>query len=505
MKKLLFFLAVVLTVSFLAITDGISGPTIIRDNRVTDLATTPVLGRGYSVGTNTYQSTCLKKVTLTEPSYDMQYYFESIEDSGAEKKSKTFSYNESTSTSYKKSKSWSFFGFGKKSSYSRKSTLDRSSESTVIDGVTWYNHDIFATIDLYSYYASVDESQSKMSDSAVKLLQAKDLPGFFSSCGPYYVRSIGRKARFISKFTYRSKERTRDTSFESKLKTQVQSFSTMSKKGWGSYRRSEDTSASEEKEYKSSLKFNSEAKSKRLIITTAAFGLGKNERATLIAYDLETFRNSLADAFRSMQNPRTGKVSSIEVVPWVENTEFQALVELEKEVEAPAEEKEGVKPKTLLLYEKKYILNLNAEFLMEIERADRNMMNMYYKARLCRKNIDMNWSDNGKLKAEFATRRIENHRTGDSMLLQDLDKGLTDEFIEGLIENEQKFMYGQVPGKGAKDQKPGGATACINDILKNGIFKVSYRNHPACVDLKKQMGNVENDMVNDHCMPVLAD
>ncbi len=41
-----------------------AGPTIIRDNRITDLAATPTLGRGYSIGTNTFQSTCMEEVVL---------------------------------------------------------------------------------------------------------------------------------------------------------------------------------------------------------------------------------------------------------------------------------------------------------------------------------------------------------------------------------------------------------------------------------------------------------
>ena len=69
-----------------------AGPTIIRDNRVTDLSTTPVLGRGYSIGTNTFQSTCMQNVIITEPSYDMKYSFTQIEDKvlkGNQKKQKT--------------------------------------------------------------------------------------------------------------------------------------------------------------------------------------------------------------------------------------------------------------------------------------------------------------------------------------------------------------------------------------------------------------------------------
>ena len=52
-----------------------AGPTLIKDSRVRDLTATPVLGRGYSISTNTFQSTCLKDVVITEPSYDFQYTF----------------------------------------------------------------------------------------------------------------------------------------------------------------------------------------------------------------------------------------------------------------------------------------------------------------------------------------------------------------------------------------------------------------------------------------------
>src|SRR5262245_35527750 len=64
-----------LALSLMVAAPAWAGPTIIRDSRVKDLATTPVLGRGYSLSTNTFQSTCLKDVVVTEPSYDFQYLF----------------------------------------------------------------------------------------------------------------------------------------------------------------------------------------------------------------------------------------------------------------------------------------------------------------------------------------------------------------------------------------------------------------------------------------------
>lgn len=45
-------------------------PMIISDDRARNLDITPVLGRGYSIGTNSYQSTCLIVNESTSPSYN---------------------------------------------------------------------------------------------------------------------------------------------------------------------------------------------------------------------------------------------------------------------------------------------------------------------------------------------------------------------------------------------------------------------------------------------------
>ena len=67
----------VVTALFQMLGSGLyAGPTIVRDSRAQDTGTTPVLGRGYSISTNTFQSACLAEVVITEPSYDFQYRFE---------------------------------------------------------------------------------------------------------------------------------------------------------------------------------------------------------------------------------------------------------------------------------------------------------------------------------------------------------------------------------------------------------------------------------------------
>jgi len=466
-----------------------AGPTVITDNRVVDLATTPVLGRGYSIATNTYQSTCLKNIELTEPSYDFTYLFNSIEikglgDGELESKIDVKSFSEAFRNEL------------------IKKLLPQRNKGKETEQ-QYYNHNIYVEVNLNSYYASVDESKSKISKSAARLLQSNDIPGFFSSCGSYYVRSIGRNAKFVAIFTYRTQEPVADKNFEDDLETELSGF------GKGIKKKITGTvidAAFDAADVITDRVFKKKAASKKLTINVAAFGLGKNEKATLISYDIDSFKSAIADAFLSMQNPRTGKVSTIEVVPWVENTEFQSNVKLDEDVEvvvedpSKEEQKDGKsvkKTRKLLLYEKKQILNLNAEFLAELERMDRKMLNLYYKAKICRKFIDENWTNNGILKNEYRLKNVLNNKVGATYPLIKLDKLLTQAKIDQLLDKEKLFMYG---GTGWGE----GAATCMKKMMRLGIFKVPYRDIKSCIDILKKMADVENQIIENYCMPMLA-
>lgn len=47
-----------------------AGPFFVSDDRVRDLEVTPVLGRGYSLMTNSFLATCLAAEEATIPSYN---------------------------------------------------------------------------------------------------------------------------------------------------------------------------------------------------------------------------------------------------------------------------------------------------------------------------------------------------------------------------------------------------------------------------------------------------
>ena len=423
-----------------------AGPTIIRDKRITDLALTPTLGRGYTIVTNTFQSKCLANVVITDPSYDFQYKFESIESSNTSHMATAASFGLDVAV--------------------KGVTVGASASSSASRDTVETKHHIYVEINMDTYYASVDESQTQMGSSAAQLLTNNDIPGFFSSCGSYYVRSLGRNAKFISIYTYSDKSEKKDAAFESSVRAGIMAF------GGG------EASVSGE--------LMQSASEKKLTIIARAYGLGKNEGASLISYDIETFKAAVKDAFISMQNPMTGKVVNMEIVPWVENTEFQNLIKLEEDVPDP------VTGKTMLLYKKKQVLNGNAEFLAEIERADRNMMNIYYKAKICRNTIEANWMEGADLHKDFEKALIGNNKFPSQSLplRQLLDQNLKYEQIEALLTAEEKFMYAK-----------GGAGDCINDMLDSGMFAKSYRNIDSCKKIRGQLSAVIGDTIDNYCMP----
>jgi hypothetical protein len=435
-----------------------AGPTVLRDDQLRDLAITPVLGRGFSLATNTFQSICLQDIARTKPSYNFYYKFEQIDKDG-----KT-----SSNTSTRGGGSFGGGGLG----VSVK--INASGASSTIEGKTYTSQYIMVTTDVEVYYSSVDESKARIADPARELLTSNDIPGFFDACGMYYVRSLGRKASFVSLFSYKTESSTRDTSFEAKLEAEV--------KGWGQR-------ASVNVEH--SRQFSEEASSKYLTIESTAFGLGKDEKASLIAYDLETFRQSIKDAFLSMQREDTGMVVSMEVVPWVENADFQRILKL-----GEAKTVDGV---TISPYAQKRILNQNGEFLAEVDRVARAKLNVYYKAKQCRSQIDLDYkTQDGKFRPEWADKKSVNHRSGNTIPLTELDEAVSKPNIEKLFGEHRLFLYGN--GKGDD-----GAVACVRDLLKAGISTKAYREIATCGPVEAEFGVISGRLPDEHCMPKVVD
>jgi len=439
-----------------------SGPIVIRDGRINDLAITPALGRGYTLVTNTYQSMCLDNLVTTEPSYDFQYTFESVEKESSSSKALSSQIGVSRKAGY--------------ASFEINSMVEANAAISTEENEV--SHHVKVELNMDTYYASVDEAKTSLSEASKNLLTNKDLPGFFSACGSNYIRSLGRNAKFVSIFTYTSKSMERDAKFEASLKLELSGMVKGITIGAGV-------------ESSTSASFRNMASERKLIINTRAWGLGKNEGATLISYDIDTFKAAIKDAFISMQNPMTGKITSMEVVPWVEYTGFQDAVVLE---ETDGSEDALVKEK-VPNYRKKDVLNQNAEFLGEIQKSDRNRINNYYTAKICKETINADYKSEGRFIEGFESAKLVNLRTGrpGEVILGELDRILSDAFIEGLLTERDAFMYGDK-----------GAQKCMDKMFGEDMFRKRWSDYSECTGIRSGFVTIVNSKVFDYCMPIIA-
>jgi hypothetical protein len=291
-----------------------------------------------------------------------------------------------------------------------------------------------------SYYASLDESQAALSTPAAALVKGGDITGFFDACGMYYVRSINRRSRYVSVFEFESSSREEAAAFSAELEAEI--------KGWGQKvgaggELGRDTAQS--------------ASRRKLTITASAWGLGKAESDGLVSYDLETFRKSVKAAFAATQEDDVGKVISIEIVPWTEYAEFQALL--------LGQGTRGAAKRNLLV---------NAEFLAEVDRAARTRLNAFYGAKQCRAQIDVQYRrvtpDASKWRTSHEAPGVaydkffaRNHRipTDRSLTIKELYEAVRPSVQQLLYDEYDAFMYG------GKDDLP--------RIVQNGVETVHGR------------------------------
>jgi len=286
-------LAALLAVAFDPLTIEAS-PYTISDDRIRSLDITPVLGRGYSIGTNTFQSTCLMVDAVTSPSYNYDYVFTDMtEDTESE-----------AAMEGSVSGSFSYFFIKGSASISAKSS----------GKVTAKTRKLVATMRIERYYSSVREELSPLSEDALTLLDRQDYIGFFKSCGPNYIRSIRRAQELTAIFSFTSTSADVAASFVATV--QASSPSTFFSSG-----------GSGSSSVGASSKYSSVTSS--MEITILGFGLGLNSEgsATMVAASLEEYQEVMKFGFKSFtQNEDShniGMVYGMEIVPWVDNTSFQ--------------------------------------------------------------------------------------------------------------------------------------------------------------------------------------
>lgn len=605
-SKVLYLGAACLCVFFF-VSEGIVAQMILGDRRARDTGVTPSLGRGFSLATNTYQSTCLSEVQITEPSFDFSYELIEVNKSSLDTAS-------SSSTSTVKNM------WGDLISSSPPGGDQNSSESQQMKQFLEVN------LKVNTYYSAVDEALTPLSRAASSLLKREDVPSFFSACGTYYVRGINRHAEFNALLEFEqtsstSKEDVREAVnnlifsavdlpasesnptcrltvaeyglpenknaahgawdgkigvFEpgtysasdvlarlgcdyciSQLKLEgpkgckvvlfnaSEPFETarMKKSGstwpyeidspgvylvWPYYQGLPTTirdnsirsfivksppvsKATEARTSKETVKQTN------MKIYARGEGLGFSGDSQLVSFTIPEFRNAMKAAFSSMQRVSTGRVTSVEIVPWTENVGFQALLKIQDDSASGDEKK-------MPLFRKKDILISNGEYLATLHRSLQYRKARYFLARSCQADIaSQDWPEWGILKNHVsagpgrtvgAMRSILDSQNIESILRK---QGYFD-FLELYEKCVEKILSGNegavkqleesdriAASEARKEEK---ATGVSNELRRmergKALYLFRYNEYPECEQIELAMPVFPGyDSIIANCAPEL--
>ncbi len=455
-------------------------PIVINDSRMEHLNGFPSIGRGYSLRSNRLQSMCLKAVKKTRPSFDLKYDIEIV--------STSYLKNITTSASERIKNS-------RMNAFIQKYYKNKEQE-----GKTVYNlQNLIVKVEVQSYYYALDETKSPLSNSARHLLENKQYVTFFNSCGHHYVRSVGTFATYYALLQYRLKGDTVvDEDFKNKLE-----------KGLFNFHGGEGTPKKQQ-----NLKEDAEYRGLRVFVQ--GIGLSKGNMVNLIPVDINQFRRTVQDAVKLMQDPDSGLITRMEVVPWVENPELTAFMVKKDE---NTEKNDGGQQFIRMLR-----LEANSGVITEINRVSNHQVEQFHIATMCQNMLMRNYIDksNEALFKSFMG-KVEEKTT--VFTLADLIQQkvlsfdpLETKFYNHIAENEKsayisllefikyfalkppkrffdvnrKYLYG--------DGKKPGALHCIDQLYKIGLDKADYRTVPSCVEALKPI-NLDVSFLEQYCLP----
>lgn len=391
-----------------------SETTVISGEFLNDLRRTPVVGGGFSLTTEDYKSICFEKIEVSKPSYDLYYDFQSIEKNWREQ-----FYRQPQSDSSKRLSYW---------------FLDQSVE-------TGDSLRILARIQLKSYYAALNESQSKLSKPARALLKNQDITGFFDACGTYYIKTISRYSTLYALFTLVDTTTT-VKEFQYELERVFQSIQ--------------------------NNKNDNYFKNKNLYIRLAGFGLGKQQMVSLAPTDLDSFKKILQNSTKAMAGIHTGRVEALEIIPWMDNLNFQFSL-------LPLIENETAQNR----FSRKWILAENSEFIALLKNNYRELQQQYFMALNCQLKFNRHISR----QKDWKQIKFRNHRAPQTITGEQLSKKLKP---QPLYDKWQKFTQR--------------ADECLAD-LESEISTRSYRKVSYCASLIKELVQIMPQTLLDYCPP----
>lgn len=292
--------AVAICIAALQLPTSSANPFFVNDDRVRDLGVTPVLGRGFSLMTNTFLATCMESTETTTPSYNYDLsHFDFT---------RTTNWDQLLSGELSQMFAYPFI----------KNLINDLNQIPAKDKANKPRTYFFITsMRVERFYSSVSEDSSKLTEDALTLLTKQDYVGFFQSCGPNYVRSIRRAQEVTAVFKFDSFRQGLAQTFAQLLRTSGNGSKNISKK-------------------LSKSMFNPILDSLEMTIKGYGLSLNQSGAGSLVPTSIDDYYEIMKFAYNVMTqstDTRTdsGMVYALEAVPWVDNVAFQVASKIQEE------------------------------------------------------------------------------------------------------------------------------------------------------------------------------
>jgi hypothetical protein len=334
-------------------------PTVIADARLDGLRGNASVGVGYGMATNTIYGSCLANArNAGDTSFDLDFQLlglHSSEDIDG---------------------------------------LDREGEKFVrthLDSLAGDGRPLQALVAIMAVQARVrplDESDQKLVDSVLDLLEHGRLSTFVSVCGTHYVRSIKRRSSLYVLFTYEAA--TADKGFENGFRSALSGF--------------ELASAPSKDGLAQASAINAAAAQHNLRIVEWAIGLDAQPGGG-IAFDMASYRKIVDQAFQAAQHDRAGVPYEMEVVPWLSHPGIVTKL-------LPAAERADVD-----LYTLRQIVGESAEYYLELAAHVAEARAQAVAAERCQDHLYRTYVRDGHVVPAYATAYVKSERLGGTRLL----------------------------------------------------------------------------------------
>ena len=426
----------------------------MSDNRLDLLEGLPTLGRGYNIQRNTLHSVCFEKVKAPDPVFDFYYDFDKVDADFLQRVGS--------------GGNWAIDG---ELLTFLQDHLPKGS-SGLPDPASQVN--IVARITLESYYATLDESGSPVSKSAQALVQEGRYTAFFSACGFFYVRSLRYSSTFMALFQFSHRSSDEDARFEQMLRTGLFELGSGQAEG----------------------EMEKLAQSLGLKIFVRGVGLGRASKlANLVPTNLKEFRQSIESAAELMQAASSGRITAMEIAPWIEHPDLRSYFFAKAAAEGES------------TFGRSQNMELNSQVITAINQTRVHWMEEYYLSSLCRKNLLEYYPTeraeySGRFDAIYDPQRttFQNHRHPNELIrritLQEFREYFDKFPPRTFLQKANEFMYGSEGHEGAD--------ACVTTLLKEGLDRADFTKVKPCVDAIRTV-NIDDRFLRNFCLPTPVD